>query len=77
MISQFGRRYYAALQTHEGRNKIANGYLIAAIAINLIATLLLSPSAPGNKGPATFLLGIGCGLLIVSIINFISNRKDP
>jgi hypothetical protein len=75
MIGDLARRYVVALQTVEGRRRIATGYLIAAIVVNLIATLLLSPSSPGSKGPATFLLGIGCGMLIVSIIQFVSNRR--
>ncbi|HEX3465508.1 MAG TPA: hypothetical protein VHS78_15775 [Candidatus Elarobacter sp.] len=74
MISGFGRRYYAALQTHEGRNKIAGGYLIVAILINLIATLL-PLAAPNSSRLGIYLLGAGSGLLIVAIITYVANWK--
>ena len=79
MIADLGRRYCVALQTHEGRNKIASGLLIAAVLINLVASLVFPPTSPNGRGPATFLYGIGCGLLIVAIITYVAsyaaNRK--
>ena len=74
MMGDWGRRYFVALQTKQGRDKIATGYLVVAILFNLVATALplVSPNA-GRIGP--YLLGIGTGLLIVSIVNFVLNRS--
>jgi len=75
MIGDWGRRYFAALQTRQGRDKIATGYLMAAVVINLVATLLPLTS-PNSSRIGPYLLGIGTGLLIVSIINFVLNRSS-
>jgi phosphatidylglycerophosphate synthase len=73
MIGDWSRRYFVALQTREGREKIARGYLIVAVLINLIAMLL--PPLPNGTRVATFLLGIGTGVLLVSIVNYFLNRR--
>jgi hypothetical protein len=74
MIGDWGRRYFVALQTREGRNKVATVYLMVAVVVNLVATALPLAWPNANRiGP--YLLGIGTGLLIVSIVNFILNRS--
>jgi len=74
MIAEWGRRYVAALQTRQGRLTISTFILIAAVLLNFVATMLPLVWPNGSRiGP--YLLGIGTGLLIVSIVNFVLSRS--
>ncbi|HTD38536.1 MAG TPA: hypothetical protein VK669_13580 [Candidatus Limnocylindrales bacterium] len=63
-----------ALQTRQGRDKIATVYLMVALVVNVVATAL-PVASPNSSRIGTYLLGIGTGILLVSIVNFALNRR--